>query len=606
MFSGIVTIGRNKGNTITLKSAEVSDFHASIIQDAEGKSILCDQSSRNFTRVGGEPIHYYPLFQGAAFQIVDYTFTFFEDSLPETNENKVRMSRKIPFKEKCEKDAKTILTLAKKIGDEPGAYRDPQKRLSLLLSLSNEIISVLDYQELMEKALDISMEMMDAKRGFLALKNEKGGLVYSSLKGFEADSKNLRVSQTMIQKVTKEGLSILTANALLEETYNKVESVLAYQLKSVMCVPLKIRDEVMGCIYLDNPQKAGSFTPDDLEFITLLAHQIAIAFENARLLKKIRDEKNALENRLRLQESIIVKSEKMVELYRKVEKVAQSNISVLILGETGTGKELIARALHKFSERSGEFIALNCSAIPENLLESELFGHEKGAFTGAAIIKPGMFELAQRGTIFLDELGDMNLSLQPKLLRILQEKKVTRLGATRAREIDVKVVAATNKDLRAMIKEGKFRQDLYYRLAGVELTAHPLRERKEDIPLLAVYFLLKFSKENNRQTSRISRKAMKMFLAYHWPGNINELKNVIQRALLLGSGTTINPEDLPEELHDPEEVSLESFPSLEDMEKRHIGKALQRCNGNKKKAASLLKIARDTLYKKIEKYGLNQ
>jgi Nif-specific regulatory protein len=528
-----------------------------------------------------------------------------DDALADSTGQKVRVSRKIPIREKWESDAKTVFTLARTIADEPKAFRDPKKRLSLILTLSSEIISSLDYHELMEKALDISMKIMDAERGFLALKNPQGKLVYSGLRGFDADSRNLRVSGTMIDKVMKEGHSILTANAVMEDTYSKAKSVLTYKLKSVMCVPLRMHHDIMGFIYLDNPRKVGSFTPDDLDFLTILAHQIAIAIDNARLHKKVRDEKAALESRLRLQEKIIVKSEKMIRLFQDIQKVAESNIPVLILGETGTGKELVALATHNFSTRGGKFIALNCSAIPENLLESELFGHEKGAFTGAVTAKPGMFELAQGGTIFLDEIGDMSPLLQPKLLRVLQDKKVMRLGGTKHTKIDVRVVSATHKDLKAMMKKDTFRQDLYYRLAGVELKVSSLRERKEDIPPLANCFLLRFSEEYDRKVSRISHKAMKMMIEYDWPGNINELKNAVQRALLLGDGRTINPDDLPQELQEMETRSLVNFPSMETMEKRHIRKALQRADGNKKKAAQLLGIARDTMYKKIEKYGID-
>lgn len=605
-FTKHLTIGRDKSNDVDLKQKEVSAFHASIIQDSEGRYVLCDQASRNLTRVGGERIHHYVLSHGAAFQIVNYLFTFLEDPVSTTVEPKVRMSPKIPISKKIELGSKTVLTAVKKIADTPEVYQDPQQRLSLILSLSSEIVTILDYYELMEKALDIAMEIMDADRGFLALKNQEGELVYSGLKGFDTDADNLRISKTMIQKVVEEGHSVLTADAVKEAVYKDAKSVVTYQLKSVICVPLKIRDKVLGCIYIDNPQKVGSFTSDDLDFLTILAHQIAISIENSRLHKKVQDEKDVLKDRLYLKDEIILKSEKMVQIYQEVQKVAESNESILILGETGTGKELVARAIHNFSTRSGEFIAVNCAAIPENLLESELFGYEKGSFTGAVQSKPGLFEQADGGTIFLDEIGKMSLALQPKILRVLQDKEIRRIGSTRTVKVDVRVVTATNRDLKAMMKKGEFRQDLYYRIAVVELKVPPLKDRKTDIPLLANYFLLKSAEENNRRVSRISRKAMKLLLAYDWPGNVNELKNAFARAVLLGSGKIINPEDLPEDIQAFDKDSMKQFPTIEDIEKQHIVKALQRVRGNKKKTAKLLGITRDTVYQKMKKYGIEQ
>lgn len=604
IFSNMLTIGRDKNNDLVLDSTAVSNFHASIIQDADSKFILCDQSSQNFIRVGGERIQQYLLTHGITFQIAEFLLTFFDDGNSESTEPLVHISHRIPIKELITQETKTFFTISEGIIATPKAYSDPQMRLSLLLSLTEEINSILDYHELMEKALDISIKLMAAERGFIALKNQEGQLVYSGIRGFDTESGKLRVSSTMIQKVIKEGQSILTSNAVKEDIYRKTKSVLTYQLKSVLCVPLKVRDDILGCIYLDNPEKTGNFTSHDLEFLTILAHQIAIAIENAKLHKRVLDERTSLKSRLRMSRNIIVKSEKMVSLYKDVQKVARSNVAVLILGETGTGKELVARAIHDFSGRQGQFIELNCSAIPENLLESELFGYEKGAFTDAQSPKPGMFEVAKGGTIFLDEIGEMSLFLQPKLLKVLQEKKVSRLGGIKSTMVDVRVVAATNRDLKAMMKNKQFRQDLYYRLAGVELKVHPLRERKEDIPSLANYFLLKFSEENDLRTARISHKAMQMLIAYDWPGNINELKNVIGCASLFGNGLVIQPEDLPEELQRFDKETFEDFSTIEDIERQHIKKALQRSNGNKKLAAQLLGITRDTLYKKIEKYTI--
>jgi DNA-binding NtrC family response regulator len=318
------------------------------------------------------------------------------------------------------------------------------------------------------------------------------------------------------------------------------------------------------------------------------------------------DEKTALKNRL-LQEGIIVESEKMVALYQDVQAVAGINVPVLILGEPGTGKEHVARALHNFSKVSGGFVPLNCSSVPEGIFESELFGSVRGAFHNATN-KPGKLELANGGTIFLDEIGDMSLSLQPKLLRFIEDKKITRLGDTKIRKLAVRVVAATNQDLKTMMQEKTFREDFYHRLACIKLKIPPLRERKEDILPLTEFFLSKFSNEHNWRVPRISDNGMKMLMEYHWPGNIRELRNVLFNVLVHVRGKTIYPRDFAvasEEMRAIATQSTKSLISMNDMQKRHIIDALERAGWNKAKASKLLGISRDTLYRKLQKYRIS-
>jgi transcriptional regulator with PAS, ATPase and Fis domain len=318
------------------------------------------------------------------------------------------------------------------------------------------------------------------------------------------------------------------------------------------------------------------------------------------------DEKTVLKNRL-LQQGIIVESEKMVALYQDAKAVAGINVPVLILGEPGTGKEHVARALHHFSKASGDFVPLNCSSIPEGIFESELFGSVRGAFHNATD-KPGKLELANGGTIFLDEVGDMSLSLQPKLLRFIEDKKITRLGDTKVRKLGVRVVAATNQDLKTMIKEKTFREDFYHRLACIKLKIPALRERKEDIIPLTEFFLATFSTEHNCRIPRISDDAMKMLMEYHWPGNIRELRNVLLSVTVHVRGKTIYPINLlaaSEEIQALATRPIKSVVSIDDMEKRHIIDALERADWNKAKACKVLGISRDTLYRKLQKYKIS-
>ncbi len=321
------------------------------------------------------------------------------------------------------------------------------------------------------------------------------------------------------------------------------------------------------------------------------------------------DEDHVLKDRL-LREGIVVESEKMLRLYQDVQAIARINVPVLIVGEAGTGKEHIAHALHHLSSARGNFIPLNCSSIPEGLFESELFGCVKGAFS-SAVDKPGKLELANGGTIFLDEIGDMNLSLQPKLLRFIEDRKVTRLGDTREKEVDARVIAATNKDLLAMINGEVFREDFYQRLACIKLEAPPLRERITDIPPMIDYFISKFSNDYNWKVPQISVNALKMLTEYQWPGNVRELKNVILNVLVhtQGKSKIIYPKDVSavsENLRVFKAKTVKPLLSLEDIEKKHISEILDQVGWNKTEASKILGISRDTLYKKMAKYGISE
>lgn len=303
---------------------------------------------------------------------------------------------------------------------------------------------------------------------------------------------------------------------------------------------------------------------------------------------------------------IIARHPSMLTVYRDIMELARINVPVLITGEPGTGKEKVAESLHVFSGATGSLVALNCAAIPEGIFESELFGSVKGAFNQASD-KPGKLEQAHQGTIFLDEIGDMVLAIQPKLLRFLEDKKVTRLGDTRTKTVNVRVVAATNQDLESMIENKIFRDDLYQRLACIKIHVPPLRERKDDIFPLCEFFLKSFAKEFNLAKQRLSDKAKSLLMAHSWPGNVRELRNVLLRAAIKNSKNLIEPIHLTEasDKIKPDEIDeSETFMSLEDMEKNHIVLALKRVNGNKAKASKILGISRDTLYKKIEKYNI--
>jgi DNA-binding NtrC family response regulator len=340
------------------------------------------------------------------------------------------------------------------------------------------------------------------------------------------------------------------------------------------------------------------FDPDEVEMQIkkIVAHK-DLVLENILLRKK-------LEETYQFDE-IIGKSDVMQEVFDLISRVASTDSTVLITGESGTGKELIARAIHGNSNRCYmPFIAVSCGALPDSLLESELFGYEKGAFTGAEHTKKGRFEMAHKGTLFLDEIGDISLKTQVDLLRVLQQKVLQRLGGEEMIEVDVRILAATNRDLKRAIQENRFREDLYYRLNVIALQVPPLRERKEDIPLLANAFVRKYCLEMNKEKTKIASPALKLLMDYDWPGNVRELENIIERALVIGKGDEISPDDLP---FSRKELGTEAFPkSLKMMEKVHIRRILEATGWNISQASRELGVDRQTLYNKIEKYEIKR
>ncbi len=349
------------------------------------------------------------------------------------------------------------------------------------------------------------------------------------------------------------------------------------------------------------------FEPDELSMlIEKILQSKATQLENLYLKETIKEKAKF--------DKLLGQSSKMQEVFELIKRVAPIESTVLITGETGTGKELVARAIHSHSKRKdGPFVAINCGAIPEQLMESEIFGHEKGAFTDAKEQRKGKLELACGGTIFLDEVGELTLKMQVNLLRVLEEKSFYRVGGSKPISLDARVLAATNRDLKKGIEQGWFREDLYYRLNVFSISLPPLRERKEDIPLLAKHFLMEFSKETNKHVEKISRQAMDLMMLYDWPGNVRELKNAIERAVVICQGKVIQPEDLPistrmvDRKNQDEKLSLEgeTLP-LRELEKKYILNILDKTKWNISLSAKILGIDRSTLYNKIKKYGLKR
>jgi Nif-specific regulatory protein len=387
-----------------------------------------------------------------------------------------------------------------------------------------------------------------------------------------------------------------------------------YPASSILAVPMRIKERCIGVLEILNKKNNKSFGEDDLQWLEIFSNQAAIAIQNARDFQRVRKEVDLLQDRVNTDEgyhTLVWGSPTMEEQLRLVERIAPTDSTVLILGESGVGKELIAEQIHLNSHRSRKpFVRVNCAALPATLLESELFGHVKGAFTDAIQDRRGRFELADGGTIFLDEIGDLPLPLQAKMLRVIQEKTFERLGASESISVDVRIVTATNKDIERLVEQGEFRSDLYYRLNVLPLTIPPLRRRTEDIPELAEFFLKRFSRETNKHIVGFSEEAMESLLSYQWPGNVRELENAIERAVVISQHDRILPEDLLIHQSPSAEHRQYQGKSLKDsinlFKKQFIREALNRHNGNHTETARELEIQRSYLSKLVKDLNISR
>jgi transcriptional regulator with GAF, ATPase, and Fis domain len=433
------------------------------------------------------------------------------------------------------------------------------------------------------------------------------------------DAPAVRASRAVLRRVLADRAAVLTANAL--EALSS-ESIMAGSIFSILAVPLWRGEDIIGLIQADNRASVGMFSEGDLEVALLLAAQASLAIDNATLVQRLRiaEERARGENvylkrkeqKLKF-DNIIGDSPAMKALLAQLERVIDTRATVCIEGETGTGKELIASAIHHQSNRADKmFVAQNCAALPENLLESELFGHKRGAFTSADSDKKGLFEIADGGTLFLDEMGEMPLTLQAKLLRVLQEGTIRPVGATSEKQVDVRIICATNRDLAAEVEKGRFRQDLYYRLMVFPIKLPPLRERREDIPLLAAHFLKRYADEYRVELPGFTQDALDALSSYNWPGNIRELENEVQRLVIQAEpGHWIEITDLSPRLRKIEGTVTRIAPQkgtlkemMEQVERWLITEALREHGNNKTKTAVTLGITREGLHKKLAKFGV--
>jgi transcriptional regulator with GAF, ATPase, and Fis domain len=449
-------------------------------------------------------------------------------------------------------------------------------------------------EELLEQLMDSVVEITGAAKGFLVLFED--GLpaikVARNVRRENMSDAVAQLSDSIIARVVETKRSIIVSDAQKDDKFANAESVINLKLSSVMCVPLMERGRMLGLIYVGNDNVTGLFEASTLELLGVFAAQASLLLQNALLVDSLRLRNLSLSEELKQQRfgEIIGSSPSMLEVFRRVEKVASTEVSVLIGGETGTGKELIAREIHRRSPRSsGPFVTVNCGAIPESLMESEFFGHMRGAFTGAVATRAGKFQAADKGTIFLDEIGEMPLSLQVKLLRVLQERQVVKVGATKPETLDIRVLAATNRDLEAEVEQARFREDLFYRLNVVHIELPALCERGDDLVLLARYLLQRYTEEYGSKVKGFTPNAMIAMRKYNWPGNVRELENRLKKAVILCEGSMIGPKDLDLE-DDALPAVLPLGEARENFQKQYVLDVLERNGGNRTKTARDLEV----------------
>ena len=487
----------------------------------------------------------------------------------------------------------------------PGAEEAPPEAVHPLVRFSRRLLAAADPERLFDELLDALLEVTQADKGFVIALEDGQSVVRAArnlTRGSIEDAVS-RVSDSIVQKVVRTRQPLVVADALHDEEWSSASSVVNLKVCSVMCAPLTARGEVAGVIYLANDDVVSLFDARALGTLTVFAAQASLLLQNALLLADLRRENVGLREAAesRRYGELVGAGPAMREVFRRIEKVAGTDVTVLLEGETGTGKELVAREVHRRSARAGgPFVAVNCGAIPEGLMESELFGHVKGAFTGAVATRPGRFQSASGGTLFLDEVGDMPPALQVKLLRALQERSVSRVGDARAEPVDIRVVAATNKVLAEEVRRGAFREDLFYRLHVVAISLPPLRERGDDVLVLARWFLQRYAAEYQSRARGFSPSATAALRKHRWPGNIRELENRVKKAAVLADGPLVRAEDLDLALDDLEPV-VPLAQAVEAFRNRYIHEVLVRNGHNRTKTAKDLDVDPRTIFRHLER-----
>jgi transcriptional regulator with GAF, ATPase, and Fis domain len=565
----LLGIGRKSGNDLVLEDATVSANHATLMRTAGGFSLsITDRNNEVY--VNGRRVRKADISAGDRLLIGRFELELFDGE------------------------------------PAPAPTRDaaaPVDAMEQLVAFSATLMREEKPETLFKKLLEAVVDLTKAEKGFVIVLRDGERQLAAGHNVSDESTDMSRVSDTIIDQVVRDRRAIIVSDAMADRTFGRARSVVDLKLSSVMCVPLLYRNDLLGVLYLGNDAITGLFTARDLELLQVWASQASLAVHAALLLNELKSSNRNLREQLRRrgQGGIVGSGRAMKQVHKMIRRVAPTDLTVLVLGETGTGKELVAREAHRLSDRTGKpFISINCGAIPENLLESELFGHKKGSFTGAVTDKIGKFEAANSGTLFLDEIGEMPMTLQVKLLRVLQERMIERVGELSPRKVDIRVVSATNKDLEEEIREGRFREDLYYRLNEIAVSLPPLRDRGDDIQELARFFMSKYADQYGSKVRGFTNEAVRAMANYFWPGNVRQLENRVKKAVIMSDRALLNADDLGILAGTKRDIKALDE-AAEDFKRTYIREALELNNWNKAQTARDLGVDPRTIFRYIEK-----
>ena len=609
---GEISVGRDPSNRIWTGDPALSRRHCLITGSGDQFSI-CDLESRNGTFLNGTAVRTGRLSHGDRISVGESVLVFLVDGDPVDLERGT-----VEMAETAELDCEPVLLfpqdafylqpdkLVNAVSDKTRLARD----LNSLLKIATGIGGIRDADSLQWQLLGFIFDVVPADRGAVLLFDRpdqlNSSVAWDRVRG---PGSPVRVSRTIVRQVAEGQAGLVVSDVPSNKQMRAVGTLRELGVRSVLCVPLLVSRKVFGVIYLDARNPRHPFDRDHLQVMTGVAGIASLAFDNVRHWERLQQENRDLRAEIALEHDMVGSSAQIREVFDFIRRVAPTEATVLIQGESGTGKELVARAIHRNSERAEQpFVAINCAAIAESLLETEMFGHEKGAFTGAISQKKGKIEIAEGGTLFLDEVGELAPGLQAKLLRVLQEREFDRVGGTRPIKLDIRVIVATNRSLADAVKAGTFRSDLYYRLNVVAITVPPLRERREDIAQMVDHFIGKVSHKHNSRGKTLSPEARICLVNYDWPGNVRELENAIERALVLGTTETILPDDLPEAIVESAMPSAAAVPhyhvALMNFKKQLVAQALQQASGSYLEAAKFLGVHPNSLLRLIRNLGL--
>jgi transcriptional regulator with GAF, ATPase, and Fis domain len=615
--SGELSIGRDLACDICLTGKWVSRRHCSL-QKGNGSVTIRDLDSRNGTFVNGVPVKERLLQHGDVIAIGDSYFRFIVPGYQEPQSQ--AREAVVAFEDRPLSGCTTVSLQredSKLLNPEKSSAVSSQDRLvrdlRTLVTVATRIGSIQDSDSLLWQILGMILEVVPAERGAILLRGDTAeNLIPAAVWSKSDPAQPVQISRTVALRVLRDSSALMVNDTSADETLKDAESLVGQQVRSILSAPLTwtTTAKPLGVVYLDSGHPDTRFDGGHLELLLGIAGITAMALTGLRRAEWLRSEAQRLQAALDAEHNMVGESPALRQVLALIAKVAPSDSTVLLCGESGTGKELAAHAIHRAStRRNGPFIAINCAAIPEALLESELFGYDKGAFTGATVQKKGQVELANGGTLLLDEIGELAPALQAKLLRVLQEREFTRVGGGRPLKVDIRLIAATNRDLASAVKAGTFRQDLYYRLNVVSIVIPPLRDRREDISLLSSYFASKLGAKCKRRVLGISPEAQKCLLHYDWPGNIRELENAIERAVVLGSSEVVLLEDLPESLLETQPLPMEAVgtgfhSAITELKKKLIINAIKDAGGNYTDAAKKLGVNPTYLHRLIRNLNL--